>query len=113
MKNISAIGTNTIEIFTGSGFGDQRAARVRTLVPGDAAALAEQSYVDSVTPSVSTSATLRYGNIAVTGTINGVGEQYFRVRGVQLAAGRTFDEDSVASLAQEVVIDDNLSLIHI
>jgi len=107
LKNISAIGTNTIEIFSGSGFGDQRAARVRTLVPGDAAALAEQSYVDSVTPSVSTSATLRYGNIAVTGTINGVGEQYFRVRGVQLAAGRTFDEDSVASLAQEVVIDDN------
>ena len=107
LKNISAIGTNTIEIFSGSGFGDQRAARVRTLVPGDAAALAEQSYVDSVTPSVSSSATLRYGNIAVNGTINGVGEQYFRVRGVQLAAGRTFDEDSVASLAQEVVIDDN------
>jgi macrolide transport system ATP-binding/permease protein len=107
LKNISAIGTNTIEIFSGSGFGDQRAARVRTLVPGDAAALAEQSYVDSVTPSVSSSATLRYGNIAVTGTISGVGEQYFRVRGVQLAAGRTFDEDSVASLAQEVVIDDN------
>ena len=107
LKNISAIGTNTIEIFSGSGFGDQRAARVRTLVPGDAAALAEQSYVDSVTPSVSSSATLRYANIAVTGTINGVGEQYFRVRGVQLAAGRTFDEDSVASLAQEVVIDDN------
>jgi macrolide transport system ATP-binding/permease protein len=107
LKNISAIGTNTIEIFSGTGFGDQRAARVRTLVPGDAAALEEQSYVDSVTPSVSTSATLRYGNIAVTGTINGVGEQYFRVRGVQLAAGRTFDEDSVASLAQEVVIDDN------
>ena len=107
LKNISAIGTNTIEIFSGSGFGDQRAARVRTLVPGDAAALAEQSYVDSVTPRVSSSATLRYGNIAVNGTINGVGEQYFRVRGVQLAAGRTFDEDSVASLAQEVVIDDN------
>ena len=107
LKNISAIGTNTIEIFSGSGFGDQRAARVRTLVPGDAAALAEQSYVDSVTPSVSSSATLRYGNIAVNGTINGVGEQYFRVRGVQLAAGRTFDEDSVVSLAQEVVIDDN------
>ena len=107
LKNISAIGTNTIEIFSGSGFGDQRAARVRTLVPGDAAALEAQSYVDSVTPSVSTSATFRYGNIAVNGTINGVGEQYFRVRGVQLATGRTFDEDSVASLAQEVVIDDN------
>ena len=107
LKNISAIGTNTIEIFSGTGFGDQRAARVRTLVPSDAAALAEQGYVDSVTPSVSSGATLRFGNIAVSGTINGVGEQYFRVRGVQLAAGRTFDEASVASLAQEVVIDDN------
>ncbi|WP_332777241.1 MacB family efflux pump subunit [Polaromonas sp.] len=107
LKNISAIGTNTIEIFSGSGFGDQRAARVRTLVPGDAQALAEQAYVDSVTPTVNSSATLRYGNIAVTGTINGVGEQYFRVRGVQLAMGRTFDQGGVAAIAQEVVIDDN------
>ena len=107
LKNISSIGTNTIEVFSGSGFGDQRAARVRTLVPDDAAALAEQSYVDSVTPTVSSPATLRYGNIAVNGTVQGVGEQYFRVRGVQLASGRFFESDSVASLAQEVVIDDN------
>ena len=73
LSNISAIGTNTIEVFSGTGFGDQRAARVRTLVPSDAAALAGQDYVDSVTPSVSSSATLRYGNIAVTGTVQGVG----------------------------------------
>ncbi len=107
LKSISAIGTNTIEVFPGSGFGDQRAARVRTLVPSDADALAQQAYVDSVTPTATSSATLRYGNIAVNGTINGVGEQYFRVRGVQLAMGRAFDQDSVAALAQEVVIDDN------
>jgi macrolide transport system ATP-binding/permease protein len=107
LKNISAMGTNTIEIFSGTGFGDQRAASVRTLVPSDAMALAEQNYVDSVTPTVRSSATLRYGNIAVTGTINGVGEQYFRVRGVEMAAGRPFDDLSVASFAQEVVIDDN------
>ena len=107
LKSISAIGTNTIEIFSGSGFGDRRAARVRTLVPSDAAALAEQSYVDSVTPTVFASVTLRSGNIALNGTVNGVGEQYFRVRGVEMAFGRPFDADSVASLAQEVVIDDN------
>jgi len=107
LQSISSIGTNTIEVFSGSGFGDQRAARVRTLVPADADALAEQSYVDSVTPTVSSSATLRFGNVAVNGTINGVGEQYFRVRGVQLALGRAFDRDGVNTLAQEVVIDDN------
>jgi macrolide transport system ATP-binding/permease protein len=107
LKSISAIGTNTIEIFSGSGFGDRRAARVRTLVPSDAAALAAQSYVDSVTPTLFTSVTLRHGNIALNGTVNGVGEQYFRVRGVQMASGLPFDADSVTSLAQEVVIDDN------
>ncbi|NQW79701.1 MAG: MacB family efflux pump subunit [Polaromonas sp.] len=107
LKSISAIGTNTIEIFSGSGLGDRRAGRVRTLVPSDAAALAEQSYVDSVTPTLYTTVTLLHGNIALTGTVNGVGDQYFRVRGVQMALGRPFDADSVASLAQEVVIDDN------
>jgi len=107
LRNISSIGTNTIEIFSGTGFGDQRAGAVRTLVPGDAAALAEQGYVDSVTPTVNTSVTLRYGNVAVNGTVNGVGDQYFRVRGVQIASGQAFDEDSVAALAQEAVIDDN------
>jgi macrolide transport system ATP-binding/permease protein len=107
LKNISAIGTNTIDIYPGSGFGDQRSARIRTLVPRDAEALAEQEYVDSVTPTVNTSVTLRYGNVAVNGTVQGVGEQYFRVRGMTMASGRTFDADSVARVAQEVVIDDN------
>ncbi|MEY2954379.1 MAG: hypothetical protein RLZZ401_2466, partial [Pseudomonadota bacterium] len=68
---------------------------------------AQQVYVDSVTPMASSAATLRYGNVAVTGNINGVGAQYFRVKGVQLAQGRFFNPDSIASLAQEVVIDDN------
>lgn len=107
LKNISAIGTNTIDIYPGSGFGDQRSARIRTLVPRDAEALAEQEYVDSVTPTVNTSQTLRYGNVAVNGTVQGVGEQYFRVRGITMASGRIFDADSVARVAQEVVIDDN------
>ncbi|MET0312071.1 MAG: ATP-binding cassette domain-containing protein, partial [Burkholderiaceae bacterium] len=99
LKNISAIGTNTIDIYPGSGFGDQRSARIRTLVPRDAEALAEQEYVDSVTPTVNTSQTLRYGNVAVNGTVQGVGEQYFRVRGITMAQGRTWDADSVARVA--------------
>jgi macrolide transport system ATP-binding/permease protein len=107
LNNISAMGTNTIEVFSGNSFGDLRAARVRTLVPSDADALAGQTYVDSVTPNVRTNATLRFDNIAVGGTVIGVAEQHFRVRGVQMALGRSFDASSVARAAQEVVIDDN------
>src|SRR5690606_39200104 len=40
LENISAIGTNTINIYPGAGFGDRRSGRIETLVPADAEALA-------------------------------------------------------------------------
>jgi macrolide transport system ATP-binding/permease protein len=107
LSDISAIGTNTIDIFSGTGFGDERSGRIRTLMPGDVDALSEQGYVDSVTPSVTSSASLRYRNKSASATINGVGPQYFRVRGVELARGQAFDAAGVRRLAQEVVIDEN------
>jgi len=107
LKDISSMGTNTIDVYPGSGFGDMRAARVQTLRPDDAAALAEQSYVDSVTPSVSTSETLRYRDIAVSGQVYGVGDKYFRVRGLSFAQGQAFDAGETRRIAQVVVIDDN------
>ena len=48
LQNISAIGTNTIEIMPGTGFGDRRSGSIRTLVPADANALAQQSYVQAL-----------------------------------------------------------------
>ncbi len=107
LKDISAMGTNTIDVYPGNDFGDQRSGAVRTLVPSDAQALAEQAYVDSVTPSVSSTLVARYGNIAASAQVSGVGTQYFRVRGLKMAEGSAFDTRSEQSLAQEVVIDDN------
>ncbi|WP_028537057.1 MacB family efflux pump subunit [Paludibacterium yongneupense] len=107
LKDISSMGTNTIDVFPGKEFGDMKSSSIHTLVPSDADALAQQSYVDSVTPSVSTSVTARYRSIAVSATVNGVGEHYFRVRGLEMAQGQVFDSESVKRLAQDVVIDDN------
>ncbi|MGE8619286.1 MAG: ABC transporter permease, partial [Achromobacter spanius] len=106
LEDISAIGTNTVEVFPGKDFGDEKAVNIRTLVAADADALAREPYVDSVTPEVATSNTLRYRNVSVNGSIQGVGEQYFRVRAIKLAEGKFFDETSVVRRAQEVVIDD-------
>lgn len=105
LKDISAMGTNTIDIFPGKNFGDRQANRIRTLVPADAQALSQLSYVDSVTPSVSNSVTLRRGNVEATANINGVGEDFFRVKGYTLAQGQAFDADSVRRQTQEAVID--------
>ncbi|MGL5285320.1 MAG: ABC transporter permease, partial [Aeromonas sp.] len=107
LDNINAMGTSTLEVFPGRGFGDMRSGAIQTLRSSDADALAQLSYIHSVTPTLSTSTSLRVGNIAVSGTVNGVGEQYFLVRGYSLTEGMGFDRQSVTELAQEVVIDQN------
>ena len=107
LADISGMGTNTIDIYPGKGFGDRKSSAIHTLNDRDAAALAEQGFVDSVTPGVSTSATLRVGNTALTGQVRGVGQQYFQVKGVQLAEGQAFNTEAVARYAQEMVIDPN------
>ncbi|QEY25015.1 MacB family efflux pump subunit [Neisseria animalis] len=107
LEDISSIGTNTISIYPGSGFGDRRSGRVRTLTVADSDAIAKQSYVASVTPMTSQNATLTYRNIDASAQLYGAGEQYFDVRGIKLAQGRFFDENDVKNSNSVVVIDDN------
>jgi macrolide transport system ATP-binding/permease protein len=107
LNNISDLGTNTLEIFPGKSFGDTRAAKIKTLVLADAKALARQEYAAGATPTVSTSSTLRYAAIEASAQVNGVGADYFAVKGVKLKAGRFFDASAERALSQEVVIDEN------
>jgi macrolide transport system ATP-binding/permease protein len=107
LANINAMGTSTLEVYPGKDFGDMRSAAVQTLRATDADALAQQGYVHSVTPTLSTSTTFRYGNQSVSGTVNGVGEQYFLVRGYNIDSGMAFNRRSIDQLMQEVVIDEN------
>lgn len=107
MADINAMGTNTITIFPGKGFGDRRSSRIKTLTIDDSLAIAKQSYVDSATPQTSSSGTMTYQNTDLTGQLYGVGEQYFDVRGLKLANGRLFDQTDVKEDAQVVVIDQN------
>ncbi|AIY40626.1 Macrolide export ATP-binding/permease protein MacB [Collimonas arenae] len=107
LKDISFLGTNTITIYPGKGWGDEKAAAVRSLMSADADVLAQQSYADSATPGVTTSATIRYRNISASATLQGVGDQHFRVHGIELAEGMSFTPASVKHQMQEVVIDHN------
>lgn len=107
MDNISSMGTNTIEIKPGTGRGDIRSGRVRTLTADDAIALKTLPFVDSVTPTVRANVAIRYSSETVSGSVQGVGPEYFRVRGYTLAQGQYFNEDSVDELEQVAVIDSN------
>lgn len=108
LENISSLGTNTITVFQGRGFGDNsKTAQAKTLIPADAEALTEQPYVEAVSPSVNSSVTARFKDIEANATVNGVSEDFFYVRGMSFAAGQSFDKNGVRQRAQDVVIDSN------
>ncbi|WP_111858809.1 MacB family efflux pump subunit [Acinetobacter sp. CFCC 10889] len=108
LENISSLGTNTITVFQGRGFGDNsKTAQVKTLIPADAEALAEQPYVEGVSPSVNSSLTGRFKDTEAAITVNGVSSDFFDVKGMTFSAGQAFDKHSVTQRAQDVVIDSN------
>lgn len=107
MERINSMGTNTIDIMPGKGFGDMRSGKVKSLKVSDSDYLSKQSFIDSSTPSVSASGTLVYGNTSVTAQLKGVGEQYFTVKGRTFASGRGFTQEEIDHIASVVVIDDN------
>ncbi|AIL32508.1 MacB family efflux pump subunit [Basilea psittacipulmonis] len=107
LSNISALGTNTMDIMNGKGFGDRRADRVRNLTVADSDILARQSYIVSSTPNSSVSGTLTYGSNSYTAYIKGVGVQFFDVKGIQSIEGQFFTQEQVKHSEQVAVIDQN------
>lgn len=107
LAQISDLGASTISIYPGRGWGDERADSIKSLVVSDAFALAEQSYIDSVSPEVWSTGRLRYGNLSINVNVNGVGADFFRVNGRNLKYGVAFNSDSIAFRRQEAIVDEN------
>lgn len=105
LSNINSLGTNTMDIMNGTGFGDRRANVNRNLTISDAEMLAQQNFVESTTPNSSRSGTIIYRNQAVSGSVRGVGEQFADVKGLSVTEGRFFTVEEVERAAQVVVID--------
>ncbi|MBE9862889.1 MacB family efflux pump subunit [Campylobacter concisus] len=107
LAGIRKIGTNTIDIMPGKGFGDMRSGKVKTLSISDATMLSKQSFLDSVTPNTNTSGTITYENISLSASLKGGGVGSFDVNGLKLEEGRIYDEDEVLNSDSVALIDQN------
>lgn len=105
LEEIKSLGTNVVSIYPGQDLFDDSIESIRTLVPADANALAKQGFIDSVSPEVSASDNIRFLGKSAIASINGVGREHFRVKGIELLQGTTFRDDCNA--LQEVIIDEN------
>jgi macrolide transport system ATP-binding/permease protein len=93
LADIRAIGTNTIDVYPGKDFGDDDPQYQQALKYDDLTAIQKQPWVSSATPAVSQNLRLRYGNIDVAASANGVSGDYFNVYGMTFSEGNTFNAE--------------------
>ncbi|WP_200553086.1 macrolide ABC transporter ATP-binding protein/permease MacB [Kosakonia sp. LAM2021] len=107
LADIRSIGTNTIDVYPGKDFGDDEPQYQQALKYDDLQAIQKQPWVKSATPAVSQNLRLRYGNIDVAASANGVSGQYFNVYGMTFSEGASFNDEQLKGRAQVVVLDSN------
>ncbi|EMF7562359.1 ABC transporter permease [Serratia marcescens] len=105
LKEISQLGTSTLEIRPGLGWEKPRPDLARSLSERDAALLAALPYVDSVSPVIGTQLLAVREGKQVPLAVMGVGEGYFRTQGIRLLSGGLFTAQDLSERAPVVVID--------
>jgi macrolide transport system ATP-binding/permease protein len=105
IDQINAMGTNTIDIFPGKGWGDEKMASIQTLNKGDLDALLGQPYLAGASPEIGSAGQLRYRNKTNSGSVTGVGNDYFKVKGMTLVSGRLLEWRDIQQRAAVAVVD--------
>ncbi|HDO1313435.1 ABC transporter permease [Aeromonas veronii] len=106
LNDINALGTNTIDIFTGRHWGDENAAAIRTLNERDLVALSSQPYLSGASPELVSPTVVRWRNKGVGASLVGVSPAFFAVKGMVLQQGRLLNEMDLHNQAAVAVIDE-------
>lgn len=102
LNNISAMGTNSIDIYSGADWGEDDRP---TLTEGDLAALSSQPYLSGASPKIISAAQIHWRNNSRAGNLIGVSNTYFDINGMALESGRLLTALDVQQRAAVAVID--------
>ncbi|MGH2304869.1 ABC transporter permease [Campylobacter taeniopygiae] len=106
LQSISDLGTSSIEIFPGKGFGDLRSGKTR-LNFSDLKTLKSLNFLEAVDAYTSSSGVATYSNISLNAKAEGVGVNNFAIDGLKIDIGRILSEDEVQHSSNVVVLDFN------
>lgn len=106
LQSISDLGTSSIEIFPGKGFGDLRSGKTR-LNFSDLKTLKSLNFLEAVDAYTSSSGVATYSNISLNAKAEGVGVNNFAIDGLKINVGRILSEDEVQHSSNVVVLDFN------
>lgn len=106
LQSIARLGTNTIEIRPGRGFGDLRSGKTR-LNFSDLETLRSLEYLDAVEAHANTSSVATYKNISLNARAEGVGANNFAIQGLNLEEGRLLNDEDIKNSSNVAVLDFN------
>lgn len=106
LSSISRLGTNTIEIIPGKGFGDLRSDKTRFNF-SDLNTLRSLEYLDAVEARSTTSGVVTYKSISLNARGEGVGVNQFKIKGLELEVGYLLSDDDIKNSSNVVVLDYN------
>lgn len=105
LEKVRALSTNTLYIYSGRAFSNEFDTITKRLDIYDVEALEREPYVDSITPVISQTVKIRTTNKETNASLQGVGIDYFRVRGFAIIEGRGLNKDDILNNRQSIVID--------
>ncbi len=105
LEDIQNLGTNTLEIFPGKGFGDIESAKLNTLTLADVKNLSEISIIEAASPLLIDSGVLSHESISINSSLTGVNSDFYHIRGLKTVYGSFFSADDVKKIKSIVVID--------
>ena len=106
MREIGKLGTTTLEIRPGTGWGEKRPEMERALSQDDIHTLQKQSWILGVSPIVSSmNIIVRKGYDSST-MFSGVSQDYFTLQGLRFVQGNGFTRRDVAEGEPVLVIDE-------
>ena len=108
---LSSLGANVLFVVPGNNDTRRRGiSNPKTLVLADADAIAEQvPSVAKVAPQITTSQTVRAGNLSATVTVTGITPEFLSVRRFDMAQGRFFSNEDLKAARTVTVLGPDLA----
>lgn len=106
MDEIGKLGSTTLEIRPGTGWGAKRPDMERALSLNDIKSLKQLSWIESISPVVSSMTVAVNKGLDYSIMLNGVSDEYFAAQGIQILSGNQFSVLDVNDSEPVIVLDD-------
>lgn len=106
MNEIGKLGSTTLEIQPGTGWGDKRPDLERALTLNDISSLKQFSWIENISPVVSNMTIIVNKGLDFSILLTGVSDEYFEAQGFQLLQGSRFNSLDVAQSEPVIILDE-------